>query len=288
MGEEVSARELRDAMTHLATDFAVGSPGHPSESDIEQAALAMLRAPLPVPFTKDEDELGRIFYYNASTGRSEWRHPLEGYYRGWLFMHKARGIERTHERLKEAPETPEELREMAEFLNVDVRKEFPLLESVREALHAPLPFGWKEVHETNARERYVHTETKNGSIDHPLDAYFRERISRRRKEARAYSRASSAVSLFSESLAKSHRDVSRRSVPRPWLEFIEPRGGGQGASTSGGETSLSSSSAHGGLFWYNFSTNECSYVHPAQVSVQGTMMNFMIILIHSSYSTFAS
>lgn len=273
---EVSPRELGDAMTHLAADFSIGASGHPTEADIEHAALSMLRSPLPAPYTRDEDELGRTFFYNASTGRSEWRHPLEGYYRGWLFMNKARGLERTHERMKEAPETPEELREMAEFLKVDVRKEFPLLQSVREALHAPLPFGWKEVHETNARERYVHNETKNGSVEHPLDAYFRERISRKRKEARAHSRASSAVSQLSKSLMMSHLDVSRRSVPPPWMEFVEPCGGATGTSSSPGTANAgdgghTSSSALGGLYWFNFTTNECSYVHPAQVSAQGAV-----------------
>ena len=106
----VSEVDLRGACEALSADLPVGSPGHPSEEDVRGAAVAMLTGALPDEYEADEDEMGRSFYYSKMTGASSWSHPLEGYYRGWLFMHRGRGAAKTEANARASPSTPDESR----------------------------------------------------------------------------------------------------------------------------------------------------------------------------------
>ena len=116
---DVKSADLRDAIGRLSADFSVDSAGHPSERDIHDTAPNMLVRHLPVEYVKDEDERGRTFYYNTASGKSTWTHPMEAYYKGWLFMHKGKGRLKMETNRRNSPCTPEEIREMASFFGVN-------------------------------------------------------------------------------------------------------------------------------------------------------------------------
>ena len=345
----VSEVDLRGACEALSADLPVGSPGHPSEEDVRGAAVAMLTGALPDEYEADEDEMGRSFYYSKMTGASSWSHPLEGYYRGWLFMHRGRGAAKTEANARASPSTPDEIRHMAAFFGVDpayaravpvppasrggarprararptdrraaalrargrARSEHELLPVVRSAVHAPLPPGWVEQPRGGrpapggfegpgggggSPTVFFHTREKRESEEHPLDAYFREEIARSRRAAEPYKRHAGlvgALDMLSASLASRHTlAIEQRSVPPPWMEFVEAAAPRRGAAGAGGDAEgAAAAAADGGggnaivnvnaadgrggpdedgvhRYWYNFSTNECSYVHPAAIARQ--------------------
>ena len=115
----VKASDLQDAISRLAADFSVGTSGHPSEQDIRDTAHRMLTHSLPGEYIKDEDERGKTFYYNTVSSKSTRTHPLESYYKGWLFMHRGKGRAKIDLNRRNSPCTPEEIREMATFFGVN-------------------------------------------------------------------------------------------------------------------------------------------------------------------------
>lgn len=52
-----------------------------SEQNMIWIAADALKAPLPVNWSVQKDELGRTFFYNQFTGQSRWEHPLDPHFR---------------------------------------------------------------------------------------------------------------------------------------------------------------------------------------------------------------
>ncbi len=62
------------------------------------------------------------YYVNAATGKSQWDHPLEDYYKGLIHMKK--GCQELVDKAKmKQPPSEEEISEMAEYFGVDLAKE---------------------------------------------------------------------------------------------------------------------------------------------------------------------
>ena len=206
--------------------------------------------------------------------------------------------------------------------------EYELLPLVHAAVHAPLPPGWVEQQSVTKNEAcFFHTPSKTSSFDHPLDAYFKEEMTRRRCVAGAYKKhtgVSGALETLSASLtSRNNLGVEDRSVPAPWMEFIDVNGrvasdvrDAHGHSSSvDGEQRLPATSLmadadaaegsnainmrvssdddhaftmragssgdtghHHMKYWYNFSTNECSYVHPAAIARQALRAHYTVRL----------
>ena len=72
--------------------------------------------------------------------------------------------------------------EMAIYYDVDPFEETWLLQTVRQAVLAPLPRMYKEMKDSTGERYYYNTFTDESQRDHPLDEYFRQRIAVEREE----------------------------------------------------------------------------------------------------------
>jgi len=72
--------------------------------------------------------------------------------------------------------------EMAIYYDVDPVEETWLLQTVRQAVLAPLPRMYKEMKDSSGERYYYNTFTDESQRDHPLDDYFRQRIAVEREE----------------------------------------------------------------------------------------------------------
>lgn len=124
------------------------------------------------------------------------------------------------------PVTVQEVREMAEYLGVDAAREGYLLHLVKMALHAPLPKGWDIYKDERGEPFYLNRATRATSYRHPADEYF---INKAKQDRARHVRA------LTEGAAV--RDAE------PWLDFNDEAGG---------------------VFWFNFRTNQTSRTAPAR------------------------
>ena len=117
----------------------------------------------------------------------------------------------------------EDLREFAEFLDVDADKEKYLLPIVCESIAAELPTGWQECEDAKSGEAYYwNRATDTTSWEHPLDAGFREKIAARRKEGpSAWKRDAPRASSSSIAQTSSNSDVDMYSKGKELLAAKE-------------------------------------------------------------------
>ena len=83
------------------------------------------------------------------------------------------------------PVSREEVVSMARYLSIDLKTEQRLLWIAKQAVNAPLPFGWEERDDDGGQLFYENSKTGMKSRQHPLDAIFRVLVhSERRKLVR--------------------------------------------------------------------------------------------------------
>ena len=166
-----SANDIMDFARVLGLDIA-------READLLWVAEEFWLCPLPEGWEECCTPEGLAFYHFTRLGVTQWEHPLEGYYRGVVFMLKGgrQLLERSH---IENPPTMEEAADMADYFDVDLEEEPYLEDCVKMAVGAPLPPGWVETAEGAFKDSQGRT-----SESHPLDEYFLELISRQQHRMR--------------------------------------------------------------------------------------------------------
>ena len=168
-----SANDIMDFARVLGLDIA-------REAELLWVAEEFWLCPLPDGWEECCTPEGLVFYHFVRLGVTQWEHPLEGYYRGVVFMLKGgrQQLERSH---IGNPPTAEEVTDMAEYFNVDLEEEPYLAECVKMAVGAPLPPGWVELEDGTFQTT---DGEKLQSESHPLDEYFLELISRQQHRHR--------------------------------------------------------------------------------------------------------
>ena len=166
-----SANDIMDFARVLGLDIV-------REAELLWVAEEFWLCPLPEGWEECCTPEGLAFYHFIRLGVTQWEHPLEGYYRGVVFMLKGgrQLLERSH---IENPPTAEEAADMADYFDVDLEEEPHLESCVKMAVGAPLPPGWVETAEGAFKDSEGRT-----SESHPLDEYFLELISREQHRKR--------------------------------------------------------------------------------------------------------
>ena len=136
-------------------------------------------SPLPESWEEVITDDDHVYYVNSTSGVTQWEHPLEQYYKGLIYMKK--GCQEKVDKAKMLnPPTEQEIRDMAEYFEVDLENEDYCRHLLEEAVCMPLPPGWRD---DEASGNFVH-DTKGATTNHPLDPYFVESIRRMRISVR--------------------------------------------------------------------------------------------------------
>ncbi|KAL0017954.1 hypothetical protein WJX77_004210 [Trebouxia sp. C0004] len=106
---------------------------------------------------------------------STWQHPLLPYYRGAVYMALG-GKAAVAKAEATKPCTDAEVRDMAEYLGIDMDTESDLLDIARMAVAVPTPPGWQQLDNSDGFAVFRNLETGQEQEAHPLDEYFAELI----------------------------------------------------------------------------------------------------------------
>ncbi|KAK3245743.1 hypothetical protein CYMTET_44706 [Cymbomonas tetramitiformis] len=196
-------------------------------------AVEFSQADPPEPWTAYSDEHGQVFYYDHNSGESAWTHPLLETFRS-LYKKCAEepGLLEYYQELYHnlrsycddkkgwwalnllatpgggAPPTPEEVRDMALYLQINLKNEPELMWIAKQAVQVPLPGHWEE-HEDSTGNVYFYDKTSGVSqLKHPLDDYFFALVHEERKK------------LSTKRLGR----TAAASVKVAWMPFLDDEG----------------------------------------------------------------
>ena len=99
--------------------------------------------------------------------------------------------------------TPEAIKEMCEYLGINMYTEPHLIAIAKAALEAPLPDGWEESEALNGELEFVNAASGETMGEHPLDTEFMNQVNMLRQQY-----GENTVSLFSD----------------PWLKLMDAEG----------------------------------------------------------------
>mmetsp|Transcript_10007 Transcript_10007/g.33357 ORF Transcript_10007/g.33357 Transcript_10007/m.33357 type:complete len:490 (-) Transcript_10007:59-1528(-) len=133
-----------------------------------------------------------------------------------------------------SPVTKEEVLEMAQYLGIDVCREGYLLPLAKMALQAPLPKGWDICKDEGGEPFYFHRRTGVTTYRHPADDYFMKKVMESRSRH-----------------VRSAQEGAAVRVSEPWLDFVDE---------------------NGRIYWYNFRTEEHTWVEPKRINVMETQV----------------
>eukprot|EP00297_Palpitomonas_bilix_P002413 CAMPEP_0113912858 /NCGR_PEP_ID=MMETSP0780_2-20120614/29180_1 /TAXON_ID=652834 /ORGANISM="Palpitomonas bilix" /LENGTH=787 /DNA_ID=CAMNT_0000909903 /DNA_START=213 /DNA_END=2576 /DNA_ORIENTATION=- /assembly_acc=CAM_ASM_000599 len=103
--------------------------------------------------------------------------------------------------------SPAEVEEMAGVMGVNIRAEFELIDIVMEAVKAGIPDGWEVGQDQQGNVYYFNPATRESSWDHPLDAYFSDKLEKKREESKSGQAA----------------DLVAKVERLPWREFKDDK-----------------------------------------------------------------
>eukprot|EP00899_Mesostigma_viride_P026273 jgi/Mesvir1/6830/Mv09011-RA.1 len=198
------SEELQEKCALLSIDWRPGS----TTSDLLWLAEEFHNAAIPHPWSCYLDNEGRVFYYDHTTGVSEWTHPLLNTFRA-LFNKILEEPELReyykdlYYKLREycdekkgwwalnllvtpgngSPPTPEEVQDMAAYLQIDVATEGHMLWIAKQAVQAVLPPNWNEHYDTAGSMYYYNAITGKSTYKHPMDDYFYALVREERTKA---------------------------------------------------------------------------------------------------------
>uniref|UniRef100_A0A6T8LZ23 WW domain-containing protein n=1 Tax=Hemiselmis andersenii TaxID=464988 RepID=A0A6T8LZ23_HEMAN len=170
------------------------------DADLLWIAEECLAAELPPGWSEHTSSRGDIYFYNADTDESTPKHPLEDQYRVLFEEEKRKKLKREvtlaqarrssaeisaadDESAKPIPISIQEVLQMSEYYGVQPEVETHLLQTVRQAVLAPLPWMYHEVSDSEGSPYYYNSETDESQRPHPLDDFFKGRLQELRDEA---------------------------------------------------------------------------------------------------------
>ncbi|KAL0046363.1 hypothetical protein WJX82_010363 [Trebouxia sp. C0006] len=134
---------------------------------------------LPAGWTSGYDNQKRQYFVDEVKRESTWQHPLLPYYRGAVYMALG-GKAAVAKAEATKPCTDAEVRDMAEYLGINMDTETDMLDVARMAVAVPTPPGWQQLNNADGFAVFRNVETGQEQEAHPLDEYFAELIRRRR------------------------------------------------------------------------------------------------------------
>ncbi|KAL0030610.1 hypothetical protein WJX79_009472 [Trebouxia sp. C0005] len=206
---------------------------------------------LPAGWTSGYDNQNRQYFVDEVKRESTWHHPLLPYYRGAVYMALG-GKAALAKADATKPCTDAEVRDMAEYLGIDMDTESDLLDVARMAVAVPTPPGWQQLDNTEGFAVFRNLETGQEQEAHPLDEYFAELIRRRRLAQKPEGTAStSAVDSKQAGRAASTLGVDSKQAGRAAVQAgaakrqqsAKPRGKNNPRSVEKSASEASSSSS---------------------------------------------
>ncbi|GHP04114.1 hypothetical protein PPROV_000286800 [Pycnococcus provasolii] len=193
-------------------------------------------ARLPEPWSEYSDESSQIFYYDHSSGESRWEHPLLSTFRALLlkceeepqlleYYQELYGSLRQYCDDRKGwwalnllstpnggpPPTPEEVRDMAVYLGIDLTLEPDLLWIAKQAVQVALPPNWEELEDGTGAVYFYDVVNGKSTLKHPMDDYFfalaaeeRRRLPERRKKTHGQPDIKSVWMPFLDDLGRAY------------------------------------------------------------------------------------
>jgi len=162
------------------------------DSDLTWIVEEYINAPLPDEWSVVRAPTGEIRYINSRTRDNVVDNPIEPRYRKLVAIIRSARRDKipvdevTLMELMDPIERAADVKEMAEYMGVDVDKEMHLVWVAKLAVIESLPEGWEETAAADGRALYVNHADGSSTEDHPLDAYFREMLERERGKRAPY------------------------------------------------------------------------------------------------------
>jgi hypothetical protein len=104
-----------------------------------------------------------------------------------------------------------DVKEMAEYMGIDVEKEMHLVWVAKLAVIESLPEGWEESQAADGRVLYVNQAEGSSREDHPLDEYFKDLLARERAKRVPYHSVDSKY--FQENSVVHYRTAGANTRP---------------------------------------------------------------------------
>eukprot|EP00736_Rhodelphis_marinus_P009645 Rmarinus@m.13646 len=168
--EKPDANPTPDEIAEHAKTLGIRAAYEPELLWIAEAAL---RAALPKGWSEYKDSsTSNVYFHNTASGISTWDHPMEAHFKRLVKEQRAMKGKTTQEQSNPAgPKllTPEDVKNMAQYLGVDPIGEVHLLALCKYAVLATLPEGWEEKYDQNGNPYYISKETGKMSKEHPND-----------------------------------------------------------------------------------------------------------------------
>lgn len=172
--DTMSRQQMADEIASFAAAIGISPEKEPQLMDIAEEFYA---SPLPEGWKEYWTDDHSVYYVMQAKKHSQWEHPMEHFFKAQVFLRRS-GFRQIETEQGKNPPTTDEVKEMADYLGVDIKTEPELMDIVKMAIGAPLPPEW---HEDRTGTKYVHVDGAISS-NHPLDVYFLETIRTRREE----------------------------------------------------------------------------------------------------------
>mmetsp|Transcript_791 Transcript_791/g.1852 ORF Transcript_791/g.1852 Transcript_791/m.1852 type:complete len:450 (+) Transcript_791:280-1629(+) len=162
------------------------------DSDLTWIVEEYINAPLPDEWSVVRAPSGEIHYINSRTRDNVLDNPIEPRYRKLVEIIKNARRDKipvdevTLMELMDPIERAADVKEMAEYMGIDVEKEMHLLWVAKLAVIESLPEGWEETQTADGRILYINQSEGSSTDEHPLDEYFKDLLARERAKRAPY------------------------------------------------------------------------------------------------------
>ena len=157
-----------------------------TETDLTWVIQEFLEAPLPEGWTVVKTPDGAFSYVNSALKLEVGENPIEPRFRKLVQLMKRSKRQRTPMdettllELLDPVERVADVKEMAEYMGIDITVETHLLWLAKLAVLEALPEGWEEVETEDGRILYLNAELGTSTEEHPNDPHFKELLDRER------------------------------------------------------------------------------------------------------------
>ena len=177
----MSSADIIDVGNRLDVDPLV-------DTDLTWIIQEYLEAPLPEGWTVVKTPDGAFHYINTGLKLEVGENPIEPRFRKLVeLMKRSKAMrlpmdETTLLELLDPVERVADVKEMAEYMGIDITVEAHLLWLAKLAVLEALPEGWEEVETEDGRILYINTDTETSTEEHPNDAHFKDLLERERNK----------------------------------------------------------------------------------------------------------
>mmetsp|Transcript_2518 Transcript_2518/g.5030 ORF Transcript_2518/g.5030 Transcript_2518/m.5030 type:complete len:426 (+) Transcript_2518:79-1356(+) len=201
------AKELLDVGTRLGLDPI-------RDIDLMWIVQDFMSTPLPTDWQKIVAPNGETHYINTRLRYDVTTNPVEPRFKTLVSLIKESKVnntpldEVTVLELLDPIERAADVKEMAEYQGIDVRKETHLLWIAKLAVLETMPEGWEEHVDPSGRTLYRNHEQGYSTEEHPADTYFKALLERERAKRHPY--ISIQTKYFTQPVAHFRNDEGGR------------------------------------------------------------------------------